>query len=65
MTKKQDKIRVLDDGSILLSNYIYWGDPSIYKKLVEYCDENNIFFQGLLLVFPDDETKIEFLMSWC
>lgn len=62
--QKKEKIISPDDNTIILSDYTYWGNPKIYNSLVKYCNENNIFLQGLLLVFPDTETKISFILRW-
>lgn len=63
-----DKLRFFHDNECqnkaILADYKYWGNTIIYEKLKDYCEKNHITLSGLLIEFPDEETKIEFILYW-
>ena len=60
---QDNKIVFLGDNRIVLADYRYYG--KFDKELKEYCREKDIEISGLILKFPDDETKLEFILYWC
>lgn len=47
----------------MLADYRYFGN--FYNELIEYCLDKKIEMSGLLLTFPDTETKLEVILYWC
>lgn len=47
---------------VILSDYNYWSD--VYERLEKWVNDYNSELVGMTLTFPDEETKMLFILEW-
>lgn len=55
-------VKGIDQPTVILSDYNYWSD--VYKRLEKWANDNNSDLVGMILTFPDEETKMLFILEW-
>ena len=52
----------MDPPCVILSDYNYWSDA--YERLEQWVNANDSKLEGMTLTFPDNETKMLFILEW-
>jgi hypothetical protein len=55
-------VKGIDQPTVILSDYNYWSDA--YERLEAWVATHNSNLEGMCLTFPDEETKMLFILEW-
>lgn len=55
-------VKGIDQPTVILSDYNYWSDA--YGRLEQWANNHNSELVGMTLTFPDEETKMLFILEW-
>jgi len=55
---------LVDDGAclVILSDFKFWSDHT--DEFAEWCEPRNVNQQGMVAVFGDEATLLEFVLRW-
>jgi hypothetical protein len=55
-------VNTIDPPCVILSDYNYWSDA--YERLEAWVNTHDSKLEGMCLTFPDEETKMLFILEW-
>ena len=55
-------VKGINQPTVILSDYNYWSD--VYERLEKWVNDHNSELVGMTLTFPDEETKMLFILEW-
>ena len=55
-------VKGIDQPTVILSDYNYWSD--VYKRLEKWVNDHDSDLVVMTLTFPDEETKMLFILEW-
>jgi len=50
------------EGLVILTDYRFWAEHQ--SELTSWCEERNVSFKGMTVVFRDKVSLTEFVLRW-